>query len=155
MSNITCKCLPIVNLANGFDQQLEVLYLIQCECMPSHFSHIQLCNLTDYTLPGSSGHVILHTRILEWVAGPSSRGLNLPLLPLTSTDRQVFTTRATWETQQLIQTFKILTIWSHTLTLCHPQNTQTCEVVSPLNRLFTEILLFSYKWNSSFKHFQC
>ena len=25
MSNITCKRLPIVNLANGFDHQIEVL----------------------------------------------------------------------------------------------------------------------------------
>ena len=32
-----------------------------------------LCNPVDCSLPGSSVHGILHARILEWVAMPSSR----------------------------------------------------------------------------------
>ena len=32
-----------------------------------------LYDLMDHSLPGSSVHVILQTRILEWVAMPSSR----------------------------------------------------------------------------------
>ena len=44
--------------------------------MLSRFSHVQLfANLCmDCSLPGSSVHGILQTRILEWVAVSSSRG---------------------------------------------------------------------------------
>ena len=31
----------------------------------------------DYILPGSSVHGLLHSRIVEWVAMPSSRGIFL------------------------------------------------------------------------------
>ena len=34
---------------------------------------LTLCNPTDYSLPGSSVHGTLHSRILEWVVMPSSR----------------------------------------------------------------------------------
>ena len=37
-----------------------------------------LCNLMDCSPPGSSVHGILQTRILEWVAMPSSRGASWP-----------------------------------------------------------------------------
>ena len=37
-----------------------------------------LCDPMDYSAPGSSVHGILHTRILEWVAMPSSRGSSQP-----------------------------------------------------------------------------
>ena len=41
--------------------------------MLSHFSPVWLfCNPMDCSLPGSSVHGILHARILEWVAMPSS-----------------------------------------------------------------------------------
>ena len=47
--------------------------------MLSHFSHIQLfVTPMDHSLPGSSAHGILHTRILEWVAMPSSMGSSPP-----------------------------------------------------------------------------
>ena len=36
------------------------------------------CDLTDYSLPGSSVHGILQARILKWVAMPSSRGSSWP-----------------------------------------------------------------------------
>ena len=45
-----------------------------CACMLSHFSRVRLCDPMDYNPPGSSVHGILKTRILEWVAMPSSRG---------------------------------------------------------------------------------
>jgi len=37
-----------------------------------------LCDLMDCSLPGSSVHGILQTRILEWVAVPFSRGSSQP-----------------------------------------------------------------------------
>ena len=38
-------------------------------------SCLTLCNLMDYSPPGSSVHGTLQARILEWVAMPSSRGI--------------------------------------------------------------------------------
>ena len=38
---------------------------------------LTLCDSMDCSLPGSSVHGILQARILEWVAIPFSRGLNL------------------------------------------------------------------------------
>ena len=40
-----------------------------------------LCNPMDSSLPGSSVHGISQARILEWVAGPSSRGPSQGLNP--------------------------------------------------------------------------
>ena len=39
---------------------------------------LTLCELMDYSSPGSSVHGILQTRILEWVAIPVSRGFSPP-----------------------------------------------------------------------------
>ena len=44
-------------------------------------SCVQLCNLTDSSLPGSSAHGILQARILEWVAMPFSRESSQPASP--------------------------------------------------------------------------
>ena len=44
----------------------------------SWFSHVQLCDPMDCSLPGCSVHGILQARILEWVAMPSSRGSSWP-----------------------------------------------------------------------------
>ena len=41
-------------------------------------SCLTLCDLMDYSLPGSSVHGILQARILKWVAMPSSRGSSQP-----------------------------------------------------------------------------
>ena len=47
--------------------------------MLSHFSHVWLfCNPMHCSPPGSSVHGIFQTRILEWVAMPSSRGSSWP-----------------------------------------------------------------------------
>ena len=41
-------------------------------------SHVRLCDPLDYSLPGSSDHAIVQTRILEWVAVPFSRNPPIP-----------------------------------------------------------------------------
>ena len=43
-------------------------------CMLRGFSHVRLFVTLDWSLVGFSVHGILQTRILEWVAMPSSRG---------------------------------------------------------------------------------
>ena len=47
-------------------------------CSLSGFSHVQVCDPMDCSLPGSSAHGILQARILEWVAMPSSRRSSPP-----------------------------------------------------------------------------
>ena len=49
-----------------------------CMCAKSLQSCLTLCDPMDRSLPGSSVHGILHTRILEWVALLSSRGSSWP-----------------------------------------------------------------------------
>ena len=39
---------------------------------------LTLCDPMDCSLPGSSVHWILHAKIMEWVAMPSSRGFSSP-----------------------------------------------------------------------------
>ena len=46
--------------------------------MLNHFSRVWLCDPNDYSMPGSSVHVILQATILEWVAMPFSRGFSWP-----------------------------------------------------------------------------
>ena len=46
--------------------------------MPSHFSHVWLCNPMDRSPPDFSIHGILQARIPEWIAMPSSRGPSQP-----------------------------------------------------------------------------
>ena len=50
----------------------------ECLHAKSFQSCLTLCNPTDCSPPGSSGHGILQGRILEWVAMPSSRGSAQP-----------------------------------------------------------------------------
>ena len=47
-------------------------------CAKSFQSYLMVRDPMDYTPPGSSVHGILHARILEWVAVPSSRGSSWP-----------------------------------------------------------------------------
>ena len=57
-----------------------------CVCVQAHASGCTklllscptLCDAMDCNPPGSSVHGILHARILEWVAKPSSRGSSQP-----------------------------------------------------------------------------
>ena len=48
-----------------------------CVCVIAQ-SCLILCDLRDYSLPGSSAHGILQARILEWVAIPFSRAFSQP-----------------------------------------------------------------------------
>ena len=43
-------------------------------CEFSCFSHVQLCDPIDCSMPRSSVHWIFQARVLEWVARPSFRG---------------------------------------------------------------------------------
>ena len=45
-----------------------------CVCAKSLQLYLILCDLIDCSPPGSSVHGIFQTRILEWVAMPSSKG---------------------------------------------------------------------------------
>ena len=62
-----------------------------------------LCGPMDCSPPGSSVHGILQTRILEWVAMPSSKGSSQPrdqTQVSASLAAWFFTTSATWETHE-------------------------------------------------------
>ena len=64
-------------------------------------SSLTLCNPRDCSPPGSSVHGILQTRILEWVAMPSSRGSSQPrnLTRVSCIAGGFFTRSATREAQ--------------------------------------------------------
>ena len=54
-------------------------YVLICVCILSCFSCVRLfCSAMECSPPGSSVHGILQTRILEWVAMPSSGDLPYP-----------------------------------------------------------------------------
>ena len=85
-------------------------WLLQLELV-NHWHAMQLqlcpalCNPMDCSLPVSSVHRTLQTRILEWVAMPSSRGSSRPgIEPPSLTSPPLaggfFTTSATWEARQ-------------------------------------------------------
>ena len=72
-------------------------------CMLSYFSHVQLCDPLDYSLPGSSINGVLQARILEWVAmlPPGhlpNPGINL-LYMSPALAGGFFISSATWEVQ--------------------------------------------------------
>ena len=55
-----------------------LVWILTCVCAKSLQSCLTLCHPMDCSPPGSSVHWILQTRILEWVAMPSSRGSSWP-----------------------------------------------------------------------------
>ena len=55
-----------------------LVWILTCVCAKSLQSCPTLCHPMDCGPPGSSVHWILQTRILEWVAMPSSRGSSWP-----------------------------------------------------------------------------
>ena len=57
---------------------LEHYFVCVQACVLSLQLCLTLCDSIDGSLPGSSVHGILQTRILEWVAMPSSRGSSQP-----------------------------------------------------------------------------
>ena len=56
----------------------NIIYSLMCSCAQPLQPCLTLCYPMDCRLPGSSVHGILQTRILEWVAMPSSRGSYQP-----------------------------------------------------------------------------
>ena len=60
----------------------QLLWGWNLQCILMHASSLQSCptlwNSMDCSSPSSSVHGILHARILEWVAMPSSRGSSWP-----------------------------------------------------------------------------
>ena len=58
----------------GTEQKLGTHFYSFTKWKCSSLSCVQLCDAMDCSLPGSSVHGILQTRILEWVVIPFSRG---------------------------------------------------------------------------------
>ena len=85
-----------------------------------------LCSPMDCSLPSSSVHAILQTRILEWVAMPFSRGSSqLRIEPMSLMSPVLaggfFTTSANWEAHMNIyELYKI--IYTHISTYTHTCN---------------------------------
>ena len=68
-----------------FNSYWTLIYGCGCVCICIYMwsvnvtqSHLALCDPMDYSLPGSTVHEILQTRITEWVAIPFSRGSSQP-----------------------------------------------------------------------------
>ena len=76
--------------------------LCACMCAKSLQSCPTLCDPMDCILPGSSVHVILQARILEWVTmlppgDLPNPGIELVSLMSSALAGRFFTTSATWE----------------------------------------------------------
>ena len=76
----------------------------------SHQSCLTLCDPMHCSLPGSHVQGILQTRILEWVALPSSRRSSGPrdqtcVSSVSCIGRRVLTTSATWEAPVFLQIY--------------------------------------------------
>ena len=56
----------------GTHTHINICIHTVCMCAKSLKSCLTLCELTDFSPPGSSVHGILQARILEWVAVPTS-----------------------------------------------------------------------------------
>ena len=54
------------------------MYIHICVCLLGAQLYPAFCEPRDCSQPGSSVHVILQTRILEWIAIPFSRGFSQP-----------------------------------------------------------------------------
>ena len=97
---------PNVTSSEMKDKYLLIHYFLvciyACMCAKSLQSCLTLCDSTDYSWPGSSVHGIFQSRILEWMAMPSSRGSSQPRDPIHISQHLLHwqigsTTSATWE----------------------------------------------------------
>ena len=61
-----------------FSLFLLIIFKATCACVLSRLSCPTPCDPMAYSPPVSAIHGILQTRILEWVAAPSSKGSSLP-----------------------------------------------------------------------------
>ena len=81
---------------------MHVKCLTQCMHSKSFQLCLTLCYSMDCSLPGSSAPGVLQTRILEWVAMPSSRGSSQPrdrtcVSYVPALAGMFFITSTTWE----------------------------------------------------------
>ena len=58
--------------------------LVSMKVKVKSFSHVQLCDPMDCSLPSSFIHGIFHVRVLEWAASTSLGGLPIPGIKLRS-----------------------------------------------------------------------
>ena len=69
--------------------------------MLSHFSCVRLCDPVDCGPPGSSFHVIIQGRTLEWVAAPlrdlPDPGIKTGSLMSSALAGRLFITSTTWK----------------------------------------------------------
>ena len=107
------SCYNIIVTRLGKSLHCAVLYLVAQSC-PA------LCHSMDCSSPGSSVHGIFQARILEWVAMPSSQGLNQGLLHC----RRFFISWATREHQH--KGYPLTGAISISKSKCWPQGISLC-----------------------------
>ena len=89
-----------------------------------------LCDTMDCSPPGSSVHVILQVRILEWVAISFFRGSSWPrdrthISYITCIGRQFFITSTMWKAPNNTDSDQIRSVAQSCPTLCDPMNRST------------------------------
>ena len=92
----TPNSIPPLKLSQSTRLSSLQVWVLSC------FSHVWLCDPTDYSPPGSSIHGILQARILEWVACPplgdlSHPGIKLESLMFPALSGSFFITSAIWK----------------------------------------------------------
>ena len=78
MADLQC-CVSFLCTAKWF----SYIYVSVCVCVcvyacAQSLSRVQLCDLIDCSLPGTSVHGISQVKTMEWVAMPSSKGSSWP-----------------------------------------------------------------------------
>ena len=68
-----CRCSVVSNSVNRTIHP-NPSSILECVCLLSCFSHVQLCSPVDCSPPGSSVHGILRARIQEWIARSFPKG---------------------------------------------------------------------------------
>ena len=98
------------NLPHLFHPSWERLGISTNGCMPPQSLQLcpALCDPMDCSPPGSSVHGFIQSRILKWVAMPSSRQSSWPrdwtcVSYISCTDWRFFTTRTTWVPMSLLR----------------------------------------------------
>ena len=98
------------NLPHLFHPSWERLGISTNGCMPPQSLQLcpALCDPMDCSPPGSSVHGFIQSRILKWVAMPSSRQSSRPrdwtcVSYISCTDWRFFTTRTTWVPMSLLR----------------------------------------------------
>ena len=105
---------------------------------------------TDSSLPGSSVHGILQTRILEWVAVPSSRGSSRPRDGTHTSYVSRIGRQVLYHQRHLGSPGGVMCVYKFTLaTFCHCPATALLSPSMESNKMFVYILACfasSYIW---------